>query len=144
MPAIRLLLIWCLCAALAGCATAPANPEAIIATAEPDRALVVGWGNTAEENLRAALTPAQGTRVRALYVSRANDKKIPFGDNIARLSPGEYDLTVSCILYIGYQDFPDDKVIHASLGGNRVYRLRAEPAGRRCEPSLEDVTGKRQ
>ncbi len=127
-------------ATVAGCAGAPANPDAVMVRPEPGRALVVGWGNTVAENTRAALTPTQGTRVSALYVSRANEKKIPFGENIARLAPGEYDLTVACVLYVGYRDFRDDKVIRASLGSERVYRLRSEPEGRRCQPYLEEAT----
>lgn len=124
-------------AIVAACAGAPANPDAVMVQPEPGRALVVGWGNTAAENARAALTPGQGTRVSSLYVSQANEKKIPFGENIARLSPGEYDLTIACVLYIGNRDFRDDKVIHASLGSDRVYWLRSEPEGRRCQPYLE-------
>ena len=131
----------CLCAALAGCAAAPANPDAITIIPEPGRALVVGWGRTAGENARAALTPVRGTRVSSLYVSKANEQKIS-SENITRLAPGEYDLTVSCGLYIDYRLFPSDTVIHAQLGASRVYRLRAEPQGRRCQPYLEDVTDK--
>jgi hypothetical protein len=142
MPENRLLPGWCLCAALAGCAGVPAGPEATTIAPEPGRALVVGWGNTAGESAKAAFTPVQGTRVSSLYVSKANEQKISFGENIARLAPGEYDLTISCGLYINLQFFPGDTVIHADLGGNQVYRLRAEPVGRRCYPSLEDITGK--
>ena len=138
----RRLFYACLCTALAGCAAAPANPDAVAITPEAGRILVVGWGHTAGENARAALTPAQGTRVSSLYVSGANEQKIS-GENVARLAPGEYDLTVSCGLYIDYRLFSSDTVIHAELSGNRVYRLRAQPQGRKCHPYLEDVTGKK-
>ena len=135
----RCLFYACLCAALASCTAAPANPDAVAIIPEPGRALVVGWGHSAGENARAALTPVKGVRVSSLYVAKANEQKISFGENIARLSPGEYDLTITCGLYIDYRFFPVDTVIHAQLSANRVYRLRAEPQGRRCYPSLEDV-----
>ncbi len=70
------------------------------------------------------------------------DGRIPFGENIVRLPPGEYDLAVSCGIYVYYRFFTDDKFIHATLDANRVYRLRPDLDGRRCEASLEDVTGK--
>lgn len=129
-------------AALAGCAAVPAEPDAITAAAEPGRAVIIGWGNTAGENARAALTPAQGTRVSSLFVSRANTQKISSGENIARVPPGEYELTISCGLYIDYRLFSNESVVHATLNANRVYRLRAAPQGRTCQPFLEDVTGK--
>jgi hypothetical protein len=33
-------------------------------------------------------------------------------------------------------------LIHATLEANRVYRLRPDLEGRKCEPYLDDVTGK--
>jgi hypothetical protein len=131
------------CAALGGCAPVPANPDAITTAApDPGRAVVIGWGNTAAENARAALTPAQGSRVTRLFVTRANAQKISSGENIARVPPGEYDLTISCGIYVYYKFYTHEKVIHATLDANRVYRLRSDLEGRRCEPYLEDVTGK--
>jgi hypothetical protein len=128
------------CAVLAGCATAPAKPDALVASPEPDRAVVIGWGNTTAEKARAALTTTQGARVSSLFVAKANEQKFGFGTNIARLAPGDYALTISCELYIDYRIFPQDTELKAALRANRVYRLRAEPEGRRCQPTLEDVT----
>ena len=136
----RLALSVAACGVLAGCAAAPANPDAPSVAAEPDRAIVVGWGNTAGENVRAALTPAEGVRVSSLFVARANAQKISFGENIARLAPGQYELTVACGLYISLSLYTSETVVPATLNANRVYRLRAEPAGRRCRPFLEEVT----
>jgi hypothetical protein len=102
--------------------------------------VVVGWGNSAGEQARAALTPSPGTRVSSLYVAKANEQKIGFGENIARLPAGEFDLTINCGLYVDFRYFPHDTVVHATLQAGRVYRLRAEPQGRRCEPYLEDAT----
>jgi hypothetical protein len=123
-------------------AAAPGGPDALSVAPEPGRAVVIGWGNTAGEKARAALTYAPGTRVTSLVVSKANATKSGFGENIARLLPGEYDLTISCELYLGYRNFADDAVVHATLRADRVYRLRAAPEGRRCQPFLEDITGK--
>jgi hypothetical protein len=130
------------CAALAGCANPPTNPEAIRLTPEPGHAVIVGWGNTAAENAREALSAQQGSRVSRLYVSFVNKKKTSFGENIVRLPPGDYDLTVSCGIYIYYRFFTDEKTVFATLSANRIYRLRPDPEGRRCEPFLEDVTDK--
>ena len=103
-------------------------------------AIVIGWGNTTAEKARAALTTTPGARVSSLFVARANEQKFGFGTNIARLAPGDYALTVFCELYIDYRIFPQDTALKAALRANRVYRLRAEPEGRRCQPTLEDVT----
>lgn len=140
LPHHRRALGMAACFALAGCAAAPANPDAPLVAAEPGRALVVGWGNTAGENVRAALTPADGTRVSSLFVTKANAQKISFGENIARLAPGQYELTIACGLYISLSLYTTESVVPATLNANRVYRLRAEPAGRRCQPFLEEVT----
>ena len=129
------------CIAVASCGGTAVNPDALTVAAEPARAVVIGWGGTAAENARAALTPDVGTRVSMLVVSKAGDVKISFGENVARLPPGEYDLTIACGLYIGYRYFQHDAVIHAALSARRVYRLRAAPQGRRCQPFLEDATG---
>jgi hypothetical protein len=130
------------CVALAACAPVPIVPDVITAAPEPGRAIIIGWGNTAAENARAALTPERGSRVARLFVSHVNTEKISFGENIARVPPGEFDLTILCGIYVNYRYFTYEKVIHAALNANRVYRLRSEPEGRRCEPFLEDVTGK--
>ena len=130
------------CVALAGCAAPPANPEAQSVAPEPEHALVIGWGNTALEKARAALITTQGARVSSLFVARVNEQKGKFGENIARLAPGDYALTIACELYVDYRIFPQDTVIKTSLRAGRVYRLRAEPEGRRCQPALEDVTDK--
>jgi hypothetical protein len=138
----RLLSCLGACIIVAGCAATAANPDAITAAPETGRAVIIGWGGSASENARAALTPAQGTRVSMLVVSRANNQKLSFGENVAHLPPGEYDLTISCGLYIDYRYFPHDTVVHAALDAGSVYRLRAAPVGRKCQPFLEDVTGK--
>lgn len=130
------------CFVFGGCATAPANPDTLTVAAEPGRAVVIGWGNTAGEKARAALITTQGARVSSLFVASANQQKSGFGENIARLPPGDYALTVSCDLYIDYRIFPHDTVVQAALRANRVYRLRANPQGRKCLPTLEDVTEK--
>ena len=128
------------CVALAGCAAAPANPDALFAAPEPGRAVVIGWGNSTVEKARAALTPGKGARVSSLFVSKANEQKAGFGENITRLMPGEYRLTITCDLYVDTRNFPHDTVVQAALRADRVYRLRASPEGRKCQPYLEDVT----
>lgn len=129
------------CAAVAGCASAPINPDAITAAPEPGRAVVIGWGNTPAENARAALAPEQGTRVTRLFVAYADGQKMSFGENVARLPPGEHILILSCGIYVNLRFFTYDNELRATLNANRVYRLRANPEGRRCEAYLEDVTG---
>jgi hypothetical protein len=138
---------WLLCVAisiaLAGCAAPPrANPDREVVAPVPGRALVVGWGNAAGEQARAALTPAQGTRVTRLYVAQANEQKTGFGENIVRLPPGSYALTITCGIYVDYRYFEYGALLQAQLDAGRVYRLRAAPEGRRCEQTLEDVTGR--
>lgn len=128
------------CVALAGCAAPPAIPEALSIAPEPGHAVVIGWGNTALEKARAALITTQGARVSSLFVAKVNEQKSKFGENITRLVSGDYALTIACELYVDYRIFPQDKVIQASLRAGRVYRLRAEPEGRRCQPEIEDVT----
>jgi hypothetical protein len=130
------------CAALAACAPAPVNPEAITAAPEPGRAVVIGWGNTPAENARAALSAEWTTRVTRLFVAFADGQKLSFGENVARLAPGDRDLIISCGIYVNHRFFTYDKALRATLVANRVYRLRADPDGRRCEASIEDVTGK--
>ena len=80
------------------------------------------------------------SRVSSLFVAKVNEQKSKFGENITRLVSGDYALTIACELYVDYRIFPQDKVIQASLRAGRVYRLRAEPEGRRCQPEIEDVT----
>jgi hypothetical protein len=148
------LLQWCMtrgrcgaalaaaCAALTGCAPAPINPDAITAAPEPGRAVVIGWGNTPAENARAALIAEQGTRVTRLFVAFADGQKTSFGENVVRLSPGEHSLILSCGIYVNLRFFTYDSEMRTTLTANRVYRLRANPEGRRCEAYLEDATGK--
>lgn len=129
-----------LCAALAGCATAPAGPAV---TPEAGVAIVVGWGNTAGEAAKLVLQPLQDTLVSTLHVSKVNQQKIAFGQNIARVPPGKYELTIACGIYVRDRFFPSDSVIHAELVANQVYRLRAQPQARKCYPYLENATVKK-
>ena len=130
------------CVVLAGCATPSAQVEIASVTPEADRALVVGWGNTAGEAARLIFKPALGTLVSDLYVAKVNEQKISYGQNIARVTPGEYDLTITCGIYIDQRFFGSASVVHANLIAGRVYRLRAQPEARKCYPYLEEVTGK--
>jgi len=130
------------CVTLSACAPAPINPDAITAAPEPGRAIIIGWGNTAAENARASLSAEWTTRVTRLFVAFADGRKISFGENIARLEPGDRDLIISCGIYVNHRFFTYDSALRATLAANRVYRLRANPDGRRCEGYLEDVTGK--
>ena len=138
----RSLALAAVCATLSACAPAPSNPDAITAAPEPGRAVVIGWGNTAAENARAALSAEWTTRVTRLFVAFADGKKMSFGENIARLEPGDRELIISCGIYVNHRFFTYDSALRATLAANRVYRLRANPEGRRCEGYLEDVTGK--
>ena len=124
---------------LSGCAATGTGNQAPAVNAEAGRALVVGWGGTVGENARAALTPQQGVHISSLFVAKANAQKMPFGQNIARLQPGKYDLTIACGLYIDYRYFPHDTVVEADLRDGHVYRLRAQPQGRKCLPVLDDL-----
>lgn len=130
------------CIALTGCAPAPVTPDSITVAPEPGRAVVVGWGNTPAEDLRAALMAKQGTRVTRLFVAYADGRKMSFGENVARLAPGEHNLVLTCGIYVDLRFFSYDSEMRATLDANRVYRLRADADGRRCQPYLEDLTGK--
>jgi len=130
------------CVTLSACAPAPINPDAITAAPEPGRAIIIGWGNTAAENARASLSAEWTTRVTRLFIAFADGRKMSFGENIARLEPGDRDLIISCGIYVNHRFFTYDSALRATLAANRVYRLRANPEGRRCEGYLEDVTGK--
>jgi hypothetical protein len=135
------LLAACGGALLGGCAPEPVR----VATVAPESgmALVVGWGNTMDETVREALTPTQySSRISKLYVASANGREIGRGINVARLVPGNYQLTIACGLYISLRYFEDSDVLGAQLDAGRVYRLHAQLNGRRCEPQLEDITGK--
>ena len=138
----RSLMLGAVCVTLSACAPAPINPDAITAAPEPGRAVIIGWGNTAAENARASLSAEWTTRVTRLFVAFADGRKISFGENIARLEPGDRDLIISCGIYVNHRFFTYDSALRATLAANRVYRLRANPEGRRCEGYLEDVTGK--
>ncbi len=134
-------LAFCAAGTLAGCAESPANPDVPISVApEPGRAVIVGWGNTPAENARAALKAEQGTRVTRLFVAFVDGKKISFAQNTARVPPGDHNLIISCGIYVDYRFFTHDSALRASFDANRIYRLRANPEGRRCEPYLEEVT----
>lgn len=138
----RSLVLGAVCVTLSACAPAPINPDAITAAPEPGRAVIIGWGNTAAENARASLSAEWTTRVTRLFVAFADGRKMSFGENIARLEPGDRDLIISCGIYVNHRFFTYDSALRATLAANRVYRLRANPEGRRCEGYLEDVTGK--
>jgi hypothetical protein len=138
----RSLVLGAVCVTLSACAPAPINPDAITAAPEPGRAIIIGWGNTAAENARASLSAEWTTRVTRLFVAFADGRKMSFGENIARLEPGDRDLIISCGIYVNHRFFTYDSALRATLAANRVYRLRANPDGRRCEGYLEDVTGK--
>ena len=142
LSSLRSLGLGAVSAALSACAPAPVNPDAIIAAPEPGRAIIIGWGNTAAENARASLSAEWTTRVTRLFVAFADGRKMSFGENIARLEPGDRDLIISCGIYVNHRFFAYDSALRATLAANRVYRLRANPEGRRCEAYLEDVTGK--
>jgi len=135
-------MLGAVCVTLSACAPAPINPDAITAAPEPGRAIIIGWGNTAAENARASLSAEWTTRVTRLFVAFADGRKMSFGENIARLEPGDRDLIISCGIYVNHRFFTYDSALRATLAANRVYRLRANPEGRRCEGYLEDVTGK--
>ena len=139
---LRSLVLGAVCVTLSACAPAPINPDAITAAPEPGRAIIIGWGNTAAENARASLSAEWTTRVTRLFVAFADGRKMSFGENIARLEPGDRDLIISCGIYVNHRFFTYDSALRATLAANRVYRLRANPDGRRCEGYLEDVTGK--
>jgi hypothetical protein len=138
----RSLVLGAVCVTLSACAPAPIKPDAITAAPEPGRAIIIGWGNTAAENARASLSAEWTTRVTRLFVAFADGRKMSFGENIARLEPGDRDLIISCGIYVNHRFFTYDSALRATLAANRVYRLRANPEGRRCEGYLEDVTGK--
>ena len=138
----RSLVLGAVCVTLSACAPAPINPDAITAAPEPGRAIIIGWGNTAAENARASLSAEWTTRVTRLFVAFADGRKMSFGENIARLEPGDRELIISCGIYVNHRFFTYDSALRATLAANRVYRLRANPDGRRCEGYLEDVTGK--
>ncbi len=138
----RSLVLGAVCVTLSACAPAPINPDAITAAPEPGRAIIIGWGNTAAENARASLSAEWTTRVTRLFIAFADGRKMSFGENIARLEPGDRDLIISCGIYVNHRFFTYDSALRATLAANRVYRLRANPEGRRCEGYLEDVTGK--
>jgi hypothetical protein len=138
----RSLVLGAVCVTLSACAPAPINPDAITAAPEPGRAIIIGWGNTAAENARASLSAEWTTRVTRLFIAFADGRKMSFGENIARLEPGDRDLIISCGIYVNHRFFTYDSALRATLAANRVYRLRANPDGRRCEGYLEDVTGK--
>ncbi len=135
-------MLGAVCVTLSACAPAPINPDAITAAPEPGRAIIIGWGNTAAENARASLSAEWTTRVTRLFIAFADGRKMSFGENIARLEPGDRDLIISCGIYVNHRFFTYDSALRATLAANRVYRLRANPDGRRCEGYLEDVTGK--
>ena len=135
-------MLGAVCVTLSACAPAPINPDAITAAPEPGRAIIIGWGNTAAENARASLSAEWTTRVTRLFVAFADGRKVSFGENVARLEPGDRDLIISCGIYVNHRFFTYDSALRATLAANRVYRLRANPEGRRCEGYLEDVTGK--
>jgi len=142
LSSLRSLVLGAVGVTLSACAPAPINPDAITAVPEPGRAIIIGWGNTAAENARASLSAEWTTRVTRLFVAFADGKKMSFGENIARLEPGDRELIISCGIYVNHRFFTYDSALRATLAANRVYRLRANPEGRRCEGYLEDVTGK--
>ena len=142
LSSLKSLVLGAVCVTLSACAPAPINPDAITAAPEPGRAVVIGWGNTAAENARVSLSAEWTTRVTRLFVAFADGRKMSFGENIARLEPGDRDLIISCGIYVNHRFFTYDSALRATLAANRVYRLRANPEGRRCEGYLEDVTGK--
>lgn len=134
-----LFVLTCFCAILTGCAS-PVGGTRV--DPESGRALVVGWGNTASEAANLIYKPALGMFVSNLNVAKVNAGPIPYGQNIARVAPGEHDLTISCGIYIDDRFFGSASVLHANLIAGHVYRLRAQPEARKCYPYLEDITGR--
>lgn len=137
------LPILALAAALAGCANPPTtNPTPVAVTPVAGSATIVGWGNTIAENARAAGSAEWTTRVTRLYVSFVNGNKTGFGENIARVPAGEPDVIVNCGIYVNHRFFTYDERLTVKLEKDRVYELRANPEGRRCQPYIQDITGK--
>lgn len=138
----RNLLAAAVCALLCACAPAGVKQDGVTAAPEPGVAIVIGWGHSTAENARAAAVAEKGTRVTRLYVAHYEGRKISFGENVARVPPGERDLVLTCGIYIDYRFFTYDSPVRVKLEANHVYRLRANPEGRRCNAELEDVTGR--
>ena len=141
--ALRRAFVVAACTAMSACAPSAVRQDAASASPETGVATVTGWGHSAAENARAAATPEQGTRVTRLYVAFYDGKKTSFGENVVRIPPGDRELIVTCGVYINYRFFSYDERLPAKLQAGRVYQLRAYPEGRRCQPYLEDVTGKK-
>lgn len=131
-------------AALAGCANAPTtNPPPRAVAPSTGVATIVGWGNTIGENASAAMSAEWTTRVTRLYVSFVNGNRTGIGENTARAPAGEPDVIVNCGIYVNHRFFTYDERIAVKLQAGRVYELRANVEGRRCQPYLEDITGKK-
>jgi hypothetical protein len=125
-------------AALGGCAAAQVNLADV--KKDPEKAIVVGWGNTGGEILQNTIALPLGVRVGNLYVFKVNEDKVSFGDNSVRLAPGAYDLTISCGIYIGGNYSSSFEPIRANLQAGRIYQLRPRPYGRNCGAYIDDVT----
>src|SRR3954463_3662134 len=108
-------LVVSVCIWLGGCAAKQISNEAVAVNAEPGRALIVGFGSTAVENARAALEPSDGTRVSSLFVAKANQQKIAFGQNVALQPPGTYGQTFVWGLSVDYQFFPKVVLMQVEL-----------------------------
>ncbi len=132
-----------LCAiALAGCANPPTtNPAPRAVAPAAGVATIAGWGNTVGENASAAMSAEWTTRVTRLYVSFVNGNKTGIGENTTRVPVGA-DVIVNCGIYVNHRFFTYDERLEVKLEADRVYELRANAEGRRCQPYLLDITAK--
>lgn len=124
--------------ALTACTSAQINRAEV--KRDPERALVVGWGSTVGETLQNTVALPLGVRVGSLYVFKANGQTLENVENIAKFTPGMYDLTISCGLYIGGNFGSHYSTIRVDLKASRIYELRPRPQAVACAPYLDDVT----
>lgn len=105
-----------------------------------DGALVIGWGATVGEGLKAAISYKRGAWVSALYIQRDNGKKIPAKGNIVQLAPGNHHLDIFCGLHIGGMSWPGSALLDVDVKSAHVYELHAHNESTTCVPTILDIT----
>jgi phage terminase large subunit-like protein len=103
-------------------------------------ALIVGHGDSFVAHLKADFQLPLGLQVTALYVERADGKKVHRVNSVAKLSAGKHQLQLRCDLRFEGLHTPVTSNVEAELENGHVYEIVAHAGPQSCATELNDVT----
>lgn len=119
---------------LAGCAASTEIPGA--AFDEGNSGIVQGIGGTVGSFFATIAKPGM---TKEVLIFKVNGVKVNTwgATNLVRLTPGEYQLTISCSFKIGGQLVQGRADVRIEVKRGHTYQLDAEP---KCRPYVSDIT----